>query len=168
MTDLPEKTAEEILGSIKIPPQPEILIKVERELEKDEPSLAFFSDTISSDVGLSSAVLRIINSPFYGLRSEINSVHHAISLLGLVHIKNLWQRFYSVCLWKKTASRRCRVTGTTPPMSHDYRAFSPDNWAPHHPIRLILSDCFSTVAFRLWRSSSTILNKFSPSRISNS
>ncbi len=84
---LEDKTAEEILGSIKIPPQPEVLLKIYRELEKKEPSMDVFTDIIGSDVSISSAVLRIINSPFYGMRSEINSIHHAISLLGLIHIK---------------------------------------------------------------------------------
>jgi HD-like signal output (HDOD) protein len=89
MISLEDKTAEEILGSIKIPPQPEALLKIHRELDKKDPSLSVFTDIIGSDVGISSAVLRIINSSFYGMRSEVNSIHHAISLLGLVHIKNL-------------------------------------------------------------------------------
>lgn len=89
MISLEDKTAEEILGSIKIPPQPEPLLKIHRELEKNNPSLSVFTNIIVSDVSISSAVLRIINSSFYGMRTNVNSIHHAISLLGLVHIKNL-------------------------------------------------------------------------------
>ena len=89
MIELKDKAAEDILGAIKIPPQPEALLKIHRELENKDPSLDFFTDIIGSDVGISSAILRIINSSFYGLRSEINSLHQAISLLGLIHIKNL-------------------------------------------------------------------------------
>jgi len=84
-----DKTAKDILGTVKIPPQPEILLKIHSELEKREPSLEFFTETIGSNVDVTSAILRIVNSSFYGLRSEINSLHHAISLLGLIHIKNL-------------------------------------------------------------------------------
>jgi len=89
MLKLEDKVAEEILGAIRIPPQPEVLLKVDRELEKKNPSLDFLTDIIGRDVGISAAILRIINSSFYGLRSEIKSLHHAISLLGLVPIKNL-------------------------------------------------------------------------------
>ena len=89
MIELEDKAAEDILGAIKIPPQPEVLLKIQGELEKRDPSQEFFTETIGSDVDISSAILRIINSSFYGLRSEVKSLHHAISLLGLVHIKNL-------------------------------------------------------------------------------
>jgi len=89
MLKLEDRAAEDILGAIKIPPKPAILVKIYGELEKREPSLDFFTETIGSDANITSAILRIINSSFYGLRSEINSLHHAISLLGLIHIKNL-------------------------------------------------------------------------------
>ena len=89
MIEREDKTAKDILGAIRIPSQPEVLLKIQGELDKREPSLEFFTETIGSDIDISSAILRIINSSFYGLRSEVNSLHHAISLLGLVHIKNL-------------------------------------------------------------------------------
>ena len=89
MIELAEETAKDILGSIQIPPQPELLINVQRELDKQYPDQNQLSEFISRDVGLSAAILRIINSPYYGMRSEINTVHHAISLLGMTHVSNL-------------------------------------------------------------------------------
>jgi len=89
MMNLEDKAAEHILGTIKIPPQPEVLLKIHGELEKKDPSLDYFTDIIGDDADISSAIVRIINSSFYGLRSEVKSLHHAISLLGLIHIKNL-------------------------------------------------------------------------------
>jgi HD-like signal output (HDOD) protein len=89
MIALEDRITEQTLSSIKIPPQPEVLLRMQRELEKEEPSIAVFTDIIGGDVSVSSSVLRIINSPFYGMRSEISSIHQAISLLGPKHLKNL-------------------------------------------------------------------------------
>lgn len=45
------------------------------------------SKTISQDVGLSYKLLHYINSAFFALPSKIESIHHAISYLGLKEIK---------------------------------------------------------------------------------
>lgn len=89
MTNLAEQTAEDILNTIPIPPQPELLLKITRELEKDEPDIAVVTKSISEDVFLSASVLRLLNSPYFGMRFEIKSVHHAITLLGMDQIYNL-------------------------------------------------------------------------------
>ena len=89
MTKLAEQTAEDIFNTIHIPPQPELLLKITRELEKDEPSISVVTKSISEDVFLSAAVLRLLNSPYFGMRVEVKSVHHAITLLGMDHVYNL-------------------------------------------------------------------------------
>ena len=62
----------------------ELVAKVNNpQVEVDE-----LADIIRADVSLSHKVLKFINSPASGLRSEVDSVHQAVVLLGLATIKN--------------------------------------------------------------------------------
>jgi c-di-GMP phosphodiesterase len=55
----------------------------------NNPDVEFdeLSKAISQDVGLSYKLLHYINSAFFSLPSKIDSIHHAISYLGLKEIK---------------------------------------------------------------------------------
>jgi HD-like signal output (HDOD) protein len=46
-------------------------------------------DIISPDISLTAKILKIANSPFYGLSREINSLQHALTILGFKEIRNL-------------------------------------------------------------------------------
>lgn len=69
-----------------IPPCPKILLDLAAEARKDEPDLHRIEKLISTDVGLSAALIKTINSPFYGLRTKVNSIMQAIHMLGLGHL----------------------------------------------------------------------------------
>jgi HD-like signal output (HDOD) protein len=79
--------ADDLLDDLKIPPQPEILNIVQNEIAKENPNLGVISDAIIKDGGLFSSVLRLINSPYFGMRCEIKTVQHAISLIGIDNLK---------------------------------------------------------------------------------
>jgi hypothetical protein len=53
------------------------------ELKKDDPDPRVIVRLVSGDVGLSAAVLKTVNSPFFGLSRRISSVAQAVSLLGM-------------------------------------------------------------------------------------
>lgn len=80
---------ETLLKDIKIPPAPEILIKLNALLQKDDPQLDEIANVIQKDAGISALVLKAINSPLFGLRSEISTIRHAINLLGLSYTLNI-------------------------------------------------------------------------------
>lgn len=44
---------------------------------------------ISQDIGLSSEVIKILNSPFYNLKTEVTSLEYAINLFGLEKLKDI-------------------------------------------------------------------------------
>lgn len=73
----------------KLPTLPGIAIKILEAFQKEEPDLSEIGEIISTDPSLSSEVLKIINSSFYGMPSKITSVFHAIKLLGINAVKNL-------------------------------------------------------------------------------
>jgi len=78
-----DREADKIVREIGIPPCPAILTKLLREMRQDEPDYNKASKLISTDVGLSAAMLKTVNSPFFGLRTKATSVNQALLLMGL-------------------------------------------------------------------------------------
>ena len=78
-----DKEADKIVRDIGIPPCPTVHMKLLREVREDEPDYNKASRLISADVSLSAAMLKTVNSPFFGLRTKATSVHQALQLMGL-------------------------------------------------------------------------------------
>jgi HD-like signal output (HDOD) protein len=78
-----EKELERIANGIGIPPCPAILTALDAETRKENPSHHKIEELLVKDVGLSGALLKLVNSPFYGLRNKVSTVRQAIRLLGL-------------------------------------------------------------------------------------
>ena len=51
-------------------------------------SFSKVADLIEKDTVLAGNVLRLVNSALYGLRGTVNSIRHAVSLLGIVKLRN--------------------------------------------------------------------------------
>jgi diguanylate cyclase (GGDEF)-like protein len=80
----------EILDGLgKLPTLPGIAMKILETVQKEETDLKEIADILSKDPPLSAEVLKIINSPFYGLSTKITSVFHAANMLGINTVKNL-------------------------------------------------------------------------------
>jgi diguanylate cyclase (GGDEF)-like protein len=73
----------------KLPTLPGVAIKILQAMREETPNIGKISEIISADAPLSAKVLRVVNSPFYGLSNKITSVHQAIVYLGLNTVKNL-------------------------------------------------------------------------------
>jgi HD-like signal output (HDOD) protein len=84
-----DREAEEIINDIGIPPCPSILTTLMREMRSDEPDFVKLGKLIGSDVSLAAAMLKTVNSPFYGLRNKATSVQQAIALLGLRNVAQI-------------------------------------------------------------------------------
>jgi HD-like signal output (HDOD) protein len=67
---------------LRIPPFPQIAIRVLQLTNDENVSLRQLSELISSDAAFSSEVLTIANSPLYACRSPITSILQAIAILG--------------------------------------------------------------------------------------
>ncbi|MFC1825421.1 HDOD domain-containing protein [Thermodesulfobacteriota bacterium] len=55
----------------------------------DETSAREIAGVITVDPALTAKLLRVVNSPLYGLRKEITTLHQAISLLGMKAVRTL-------------------------------------------------------------------------------
>ena len=87
-----ELTAEQIqqaLQGISVPPQPQIMVDLQMEQYMPDPDLDVIARLISQDPGLSGALLKIVNSPYYGLSNKIASIQRAVNLLGSRSVINL-------------------------------------------------------------------------------
>ncbi len=62
-------------------------IKLLSTINKQDVSFGELSAVITQDVGLSYKLLHYINSAFFSLPNEIESIHHAVTCLGMSEIK---------------------------------------------------------------------------------
>ncbi|WP_291326323.1 response regulator [Desulfovibrio sp. UCD-KL4C] len=72
-----------------LPVIPSVFEAIESELRSDNPSIKKIAEYISLDVGLVAKILKLINSPYFGLSSQVDSIFHAITMLGLESLKAL-------------------------------------------------------------------------------
>nr|WP_269137664.1 HDOD domain-containing protein [Pseudomonas sp. MMS21 TM103] len=77
------------LQGISVPPQPQIMVDLQMEQVMPSPDLKAIAKLISQDPGLSGALLKIVNSPFFGLTNRIASIQQAVNLLGCDTVINL-------------------------------------------------------------------------------
>ena len=88
-SDTLDHSADRIVKEIGIPPCPAILTKLLRETRAEEPDFRRIGQLVGGDVALASAVLKVANSPFYGLRTKAATVQQALALLGLNAVTQL-------------------------------------------------------------------------------
>ncbi|MBU3735429.1 MAG: HDOD domain-containing protein [Methylobacterium sp.] len=81
--------AEKSLRNIQIPPRPKLLADIDQELKRDDPDIGLLCQSIAKDVSLAAAVLKVINSPFFGLQKKVGAVAPAVHMLGIKNIKCL-------------------------------------------------------------------------------
>jgi HD-like signal output (HDOD) protein len=74
---------EALLKSIGIPSRPSTLVQLQDEMSGADPDTRRIADLVASDVALTIAALRIVNSPVYALSRRCETVGQAISMLGL-------------------------------------------------------------------------------------
>ncbi|MDH4565997.1 HDOD domain-containing protein [Pseudomonas sp. BN414] len=79
----------QVLQGISVPPQPQIMVDLQMEQVMPNPDLKSIARLISQDPGLSGALLKIVNSPFFGLTNRIASIQQAVNLLGCNTVINL-------------------------------------------------------------------------------
>lgn len=78
-----EDPVDALMRSVRIPPRPSLLIDLQQELALDDPSPRKIAHIIGNDVGMSGALLKLANSPFYGAARKAKSVEQGINFLGV-------------------------------------------------------------------------------------
>ncbi|MEO3690860.1 HDOD domain-containing protein [Roseateles paludis] len=68
---------------IEIPTQPEVLVKLSLLMAAEDIDLQAISALVESDMALAAAVMKAVNSSLYGLRGRVQTVHQALTYLGM-------------------------------------------------------------------------------------
>jgi HD-like signal output (HDOD) protein len=87
--ELSAEYIQQVLQGISVPPQPQIMVDLQMEQVMPSPDLRAIAKLIGQDPGLSGALLKVVNSPFFGLANRIASIQQAVNLLGCNTVINL-------------------------------------------------------------------------------
>ncbi|QJT07902.1 HDOD domain-containing protein [Oceanidesulfovibrio marinus] len=68
---------------------PDIYVRIAEVLNDPLSSASHLADVVAKDPSLSTKLLRLVNSPFYGFPAKIESISRAISLIGSRDVTNL-------------------------------------------------------------------------------
>ena len=82
-----------LIQSGDLPPLSQVGLEISRLGERDDLSASELARLISKDPALAAKVLRIANSPFYGLRTQVKTLDHAIVVLGQISIVSICAAF---------------------------------------------------------------------------
>jgi HD-like signal output (HDOD) protein len=82
-----QQTLEKKLADL--PPLPAIVTRIMQTVNNPDTSAEDLNRLISMDQGLSSKVLRIVNSSYYGFPKRISTITHAVVILGFNTVRNL-------------------------------------------------------------------------------
>ena len=83
------KVALQVLNGIHLPPCPATLLAVMKEARSPDADPGRIALLIKQDAGLSAPMLKLANSPYFGLRSRVSSVGQAVTVLGIRNTVNL-------------------------------------------------------------------------------
>ena len=72
----------------QLPPFSPILNRLIASLANEDVSFAKIADLIEKDTVLAGNILKLVNSALYGLAGTVNSIRHAVSLLGITKLRN--------------------------------------------------------------------------------
>ncbi len=80
----------ELVNSVKdIHAMPSVIVKALNIMKKPTASMKELGDIVMYDQSLTIKILALVNSAYYGFSQQISSINIALSLLGLVKVKNI-------------------------------------------------------------------------------
>lgn len=77
-----------VISGRELSPNQLTLLEILARLQVPDCNLKELEEVISYDVGISYKLLKIINSSFYGMTRKVDSIQHALVILGLNTLKN--------------------------------------------------------------------------------
>jgi putative nucleotidyltransferase with HDIG domain len=85
-----ERRMQAVLASIEtLPSLPSVVTQVLRLANDADASAKDFEEIISTDQALTAKVLKLVNSPFFGMRREVTSIPHAIVVMGMKSLRSV-------------------------------------------------------------------------------
>jgi HD-like signal output (HDOD) protein len=79
-----------------IEPLPAVIQQLTALTEQKSPDINKIAKVLETEIGMTTRLLRIANSPFFGFQRQVSSINEAIVMLGLTGLKNLIMSFVIV------------------------------------------------------------------------
>ncbi len=76
-------------GDVSLSSFPDIYFQIVEAIESPTSSARHLSELVSKDTSLTARLLRLVNSPLYGVTSRVDSVSRAIALIGTRELSTL-------------------------------------------------------------------------------
>jgi HD-like signal output (HDOD) protein len=89
-----------------LPPFSPILNRLLATLADEDVAFSKVATLIEKDTVLAGNVLRVVNSALYGCRGTINSVGHAIAIMGITKLRNTALGFSVARMWRNVRCAR--------------------------------------------------------------
>ena len=154
------------LNKIKdIPTLPTIVFELNQLLEDPETSIVKVSETIEKDQAVTLKILKLVNSAFYGFKSGVSDIRHAVVMLGFNAVRNaivsvsiinalpkglLFQDFEMGAFWKHSLA----VAVTSKNIAQKAGVGSPDNCFVggllHDVGKVIMAQYFQDMFIKVW------------------
>jgi len=90
-------------GLDRLPPFSPILNRLLASLAREDASFGELAEVIEKDTVLAGNVLRLVNSALYGFAGTVNSVRHAVAILGLNKLRNVAMSMSISKLWRSVS-----------------------------------------------------------------
>ncbi len=98
-------TPQDVVAGVKqLASFPDVCIQVTEMMDDPDCSIAEIGNIISQDPALTTRLLKIVNSPFYGLASRVDTVTRAVSILGFEDIRTLVMATSSVEVFSRLSN----------------------------------------------------------------
>ena len=84
-----ETSWEQVMSHARLISLPEAFLRLQKVLADDDFSMADVALAISQDPALTTRLLRLVNSPFYGMAGKIDTVFRAVTMIGSKQVYDL-------------------------------------------------------------------------------
>ena len=96
---VPEEEALNSIAAVEYLPAPSpLLARLLASITDNDTTFTDISSIIESDAAITSQLLKIANSAYYGLKKTVNKLEHAVMLIGIREVRNLC---LTICLVKQ-------------------------------------------------------------------
>lgn len=88
--DIPKiSPADVVKQEVELASLPNIFFQISESLKNPNSSAAYVAEVISKDVALSAKLLKMVNTPFYGFPSKIDTLSRAVTIVGTNQLTSL-------------------------------------------------------------------------------
>lgn len=74
---------------VDLPALPNVIVQVLQATDKDTVTTSEVEGLLASDAAITTKLLKVVNSAYFGLPRQVGSVGHAITILGMHQVRNL-------------------------------------------------------------------------------